>query len=209
MCRLHRRCYDCIYRDSITEEAKKDGTNERFVNIFGDDKQRKKGFKDKTTAYRVIADFGVQFPEGTNKTGVKRGKIDLAQYVHSEGVEARQFRENKDPILDKELFTNKLQTERGWTPARALELWECEWARGVWRKHWGGPPWSKEQMEVPANMFGGESNTGQAGTYESKALLSSSKASTLRDEDKKKIKDECHFGFNMTPIPCDQKDLSR
>ena len=129
--KTHKRAYESIYR-RVQKFKEQDEEHEEvlaFNKIFGGEGEE----GDEAIQSKVLLDFVRLFLEGKSTRGKSRGKLDLVNYVRSEGVRDEVGAVSRCPLLDWELFQKKMETKRGWNPAKASLLpadcsLSCVWA---------------------------------------------------------------------------------
>ena len=170
----------------------------KFLEIFGDEKERKMGFKNPTLALKVVIDFCRENPSGKERRVVRKFSVSLSKYLHAEGFRQQTMDESGSWKVDFELFITHMKTARNWTPSRAQEFWDQQKNDlGVQRDE-AGPPWSKLRLHMPSLLLGGDRSWTQAGSFEEKALSRESKPMKLGEDDIARIRAETGVGFKRS-----------
>ena len=91
------------------------------MEIFGNERERKNGFKNPTLALKVVIDFVRENPSGKEKRTVRKFGVNLTKYMHNEGFRQQLMDESGDWKVDSELFCSHMKQARGWTPQRSQD----------------------------------------------------------------------------------------
>eukprot|EP00969_Alexandrium_andersonii_P368845 15473808-Alexandrium_andersonii.AAC.1 len=106
-CPTHQRAYDCIRRDS----EKTPDARTTFLRIFGDGRSEQ---GTPSIADKVLQDFVKECPDGSARSGKKRGNINLASYEHTTGTKKSRVDVAGRPKYDKEAFIIEMERKRKW-----------------------------------------------------------------------------------------------
>lgn len=157
-------------------------------------------------AVKAVCDYVEMYPDGKEKAGKPRGKINLCQYVHTQGARSSNERVINERLWDLELFVVQMYNLRRWPAAKA----RAEFAKldasippgDSERRDMGGPPESPLRLAVPSWMTGEDSNEGRKGTFEQKVMNKMSKmASALSEEMQQQMINETRLGFTQPVAP--------
>ena len=134
-CGPHKRAYDTVYKAAFSDAGRaKPGEGAEwdeqadswvgsehwaFMNIFGDEKERRKGeWRDPQKAGKILIDFVINNPEGKSMDGKRKNRrhgVNLAQYMHTEGCRQSSDQIDGERKVDEELFSNIMKALRGWS----------------------------------------------------------------------------------------------
>ena len=192
-CEIHNRCHDNVRRRAFRGIKRGDELTDQaiaFMQIFGDKKQKDKFPGDPAAADKCIVDYEAMFPDGdensARSSGLSRGHIDLTQYSTRHGVEKSRTDFAARPKWDMELFLQTMQRKRGWLPARAKAKWDEMLADpSNWADDNGPDLANPKRLYIPCNLAGFEQEQTATKEFESKEVVTTSKAVKGMSEDKK------------------------
>ena len=213
LCAEHKKGYDVIYKAAMNpasstnhetanpvkdEELQCDVGSQKymFIKIFGDEKQRRKGFVQQHLAYKIISEFVRDNPSG-KKRAVRKFSVNLTQYFHREGFRQDSMHEEGRWKIDEEMFVQSMKSSRGWSAEKAMNFWKTTEADPEYKdlRDNEGPQWSKLRLWLPSSLLGGDRLWNKKGTFEEKGVEDVSKPQRLDDETKKQLKEEAGKGF--------------
>ena len=209
-CNLHKKCYESIYRDAMTEASAENGDKKNFESVFGNEAERKKSIVPQpAVACQILSEFGANYTVLGKRQTEKKGKVEYSKYAHVEKTFAKKSDLNTDRWMDLELFCGQMKNCRGWSFDKSSSYFQEAWARKEWEQDMGGPAWSKERLKVKSWLLGEDRSEGEAGSMEEKKLEVASKEQKLSEDIQNKIRGELGKGFRMNPIPAGRADLQR
>ena len=216
-CGPHKRAYDTVYKAAFSDAGRaKPGGGEgaewdeqvdswvgsehwAFMNIFGDEKERRKGeWRDPQKAGKILIDFVINNPDGKSMEGKRKNRrhgVNLAQYVHTEGCRQSSDQIDGERKVDEELFSNIMKALRGWSSEKAAKAWKEYEADPDIGRDQGGPKWSKLRLFLPGALFGEDRVENRKGIFEEKSLTHMTKPGKMTEAEASAIRDETTKGF--------------
>ena len=100
----------------------------------------------------------------------------MSQFLHDRGTQKSKKDINSRPVLDKELFTTRMEAARKWNAQRSNQ----EWARleRDAANHYDdkGPAWAPKRLKIPGWLLGADMETDELESFERKSWQTSTKA---------------------------------
>ena len=72
--------------------------------VFGNDKERRNGFRNPASAIKMVVELCIEHPEGKEKRRIRKFAVDFAQYVHTEGTRRESMHEDGNSRVEPEFF---------------------------------------------------------------------------------------------------------
>ena len=188
-CVEHFRAFECIRRGALKASAE---DLENFNRIFGS----KNSAGLPTVADKVLSDYVAAFPDGKARKGVKRGNVNLTTYIRDFGSKRAKQDQHVKQILDREVFTTKLEQLRKWNAKRSGDMWEQLEADPANHYDDNGPPWAPKRLKVPGWLLGSDFEADVRENFETKTLRTTSKTEkNMTHETREQILAELPKGF--------------
>jgi hypothetical protein len=212
-CKKHKRAYDCIYNNATSTKAMLNEANpdakqvptacnavdgseyHAFIIIFGDEKERRNGFRQPVLAIKCVITFCSNHPEGVEKRKKRLFSLALTQFLHNQEVHQSHEQVSGEGKLDYEIFMNQMKTLRGMPADRANTLWEELKNDPSVDRDEKGPAWSRLRLHVPGNLLGTDREEHRKGVTERKVLSQQSKPGALGDAEIEALQTEMKKGF--------------
>ena len=212
-CKKHKRAYDCIYNNATSPKAMLNEANpdakqvptacnavdgseyHAFIIIFGDEKERRNGFRQPVLAIKCVITFCSSHPEGVEKRKKRIFTVALTQFLHNQEVHQSHEQVSGEGKLDYEIFINQMKTLRGMPADRANRLWEELKNDPSVDRDEKGPAWSRLRLHVPGNLLGTDREEHRKGVTERKTLSQQSKPGALGEAEIEVLQTEMKKGF--------------
>ena len=201
-CKKHKKAYDIIYKVAFSVKGLKNPEDPlalpepeaagmikgseswAFVTVFGDEKERRCGFRNATKSIQTVINFCLKFPEGSDGKRTKRNfNVSLTQFLSEDSVFQDQAHVDGAGKLDFELFVARMKSCRNWSPERSTEMWNELKADLDIDRDEGGPKWSKFRLYIPSWLLGTDELQNKKGRMEKMTVSRSSKAQVLAEDE--------------------------
>ena len=167
-----------------------------FIQMFGDDKERKAlAFPMPSEAHHLMVQFVIDNPEGKEKRKVRRTAVNLCTYWHNQITRQSSEDVTGTKKIDEEAFANIMKSLRGWDLAKATLKWNGFRDDPDIMRDNLGPAWSKFRLLPPKNIFAEDSTEERKGVIEEKGFQRASKAAKLTVEEQAELSAETQKGF--------------
>ena len=118
-CGPHRRGHDNLQNQGVYLKKKYGDTSEQYKlwEMYwarGSAAQR----------HKAIIKYTQLFGDKTNKAGIRRGELDFTEYQHIFRESVSREETDSHWRVEWEVFMNRMKADRGWSVARAQEVWD-------------------------------------------------------------------------------------
>lgn len=214
-CWRHKRAFGRLVKQAM--RGKKQGTElyQQYVSIFGEGRAAP---PDPGLAIKVVRDLADAFGEDNNDDNTSagaakalarsQGSINLSQYIHSRGARASSEVVQCKYMYDYELFLHKMKTVRSWPAARCHQEFQRLAADPMVKKDQKGQPdptFGTLRCAIPPGLVGEDKEEERYGTFEERALETTTKSKRMDEEEQRLWLDSTSSGFtynlNMSKQP--------
>ena len=199
-CAPHHKAYENIINgiDNKTDEGKQEW--QAFHVIFGNPSDRSSvGIPD--LQMKTLDEYNRQFPEGSQKKGVKRGRLALSEFVKAEGTKKCRQDTSERQKMDSEWFENLMKSSRGWSSERSTAFWANLASEPSNVADENGPPWSPTRLFMPPWLLCNERETNVVENYEDHTVKTFRKPECLGRVDTQNLVKDAQTGFSQLAKP--------